>query len=88
MIMQNVLEHFVWEQLDTVLDRHPDACRCEKCKADIVAYTLNHLKPHYVASEKGALLARAQSLDSAFQTELLVELAAAVKLVAEHPRHE
>jgi competence protein ComFB len=88
MIIKNVLEHFVWQQLDEVLDRHPGVCRCEQCRADIVAYTLNHLQPHYVASEKGAVLARTQSLDYKFQIGLLVAMAAAVKQVAEHPRHE
>lgn len=87
-MIMNVLESFVWEQLDAVLDRQPKACRCPKCRADIVAYTLNQLKPHYVVSEKGAILARAESLDSKFQTELLVALAAAAKKVAENPRHE
>lgn len=88
MIMQNIVEHFVWQQLESVLDRQPGVCRCEKCRADIVAFTLNHLKPQYVASEKGALLVRTQSLDAGFQMELLIALAAAAKQVADNPRHE
>lgn len=88
MIIQNMLEHIVWQQLDEVLDRYPEACRCEKCRADIVAYTLNQIKPHYVASEKGALMAKAQSLDAGFKIELLVTMAAAVKQVQDHPRHD
>lgn len=87
-IMYNVVEDIVKEYLDLVLDRNADACRCKKCRADMVAYALNRLKPRYVVSEKGAVLARTQSLDSDFQTEILVVLTAAVKQVAAHPRHE
>jgi competence protein ComFB len=88
MIIQNIMEDIVWQQLDIVLERYPEACRCEKCRADIVAYTLNKMRPHYVVSERGAILAKAQSLESSFRIELLVYMAAAVKQVQEHPRHD
>ena len=88
MVVKNVLEHIVWQQLDEVLDRFPAMCRCEKCRADIAAYTLNHMKPHYVVSEKGALFAKTPSLDASFKVELLIIMSEAVKQVQAHPRHE
>ena len=34
-------------------------CKCDKCKADVAAYTLNRLHPPaYVASSQGELYAR------------------------------
>ncbi|NLX02182.1 MAG: late competence development ComFB family protein [Syntrophomonadaceae bacterium] len=45
----NVVESMVWEAMDSVLDQKPGICRCEKCRADIAAYALNQLNPHYAA---------------------------------------
>lgn len=87
MEVSNIMEKLVWENMDTVLERNPGACGCDKCRADIVAFTLNNMPPRYVVTEKGAILARAQSLDANFKIELLIALAEAVKMISAHPRH-
>jgi competence protein ComFB len=41
------------ENLMTVLDQYPEACRCEKCCRDIAILALNNLPAKYAATEKG-----------------------------------
>ncbi|WP_251552273.1 late competence development ComFB family protein [Neobacillus muris] len=51
----NVMEEVV-ESLVTFMLQSPDYrlfCKCEKCKTDIIAYSLNNLPPHYVTTEEG-----------------------------------
>lgn len=83
----NVLEKIVWDNIDVVLKRNPEVCGCDKCRADIAAFALNKLQPRYVVTEKGAVLARALSMEAVFQIELLVVLTEAMKQVNANPRH-
>lgn len=51
----NVMEELV-ESLVTVLMLGPDFqifCKCEKCRTDIIALSLNTLPTHYVSTEEG-----------------------------------
>ncbi len=58
----------------------------DKMKFDIMAYTLNHLPPRYVVSEKGHLYTRVDELRQQFRTDIVVELSKAIKHVQSHPR--
>ncbi len=58
----------------------------EKVKLDILAYTLNHLPPRYVVTEKGHLYTRVDELKHQFKTDILVELSKAIKHVKANPR--
>lgn len=84
----NIVEEIVWDGLETVLQRNPEVCHCDKCRADMAAYALNRLSPHYVVSNRGAVIARAQYLNAGFKIELLILLTEAMKLVDANPRHE
>lgn len=83
----NIMEKMVWDNLDGVVKQTPEVCDCERCRADMVAYALNHIKPKYVATEKGQVYARAGYLDNAVRVSLIAALAEAVRVVSEHPRH-
>ncbi len=41
MELKNYMEILMWQQLDDVLASHPGTCRCEKCRYDIAALTMN-----------------------------------------------
>lgn len=43
----NVTEKLVLEKMDAVMDKM-NCCKCDRCKLDIIALTLNSLQPHYV----------------------------------------
>ena len=78
----------VWEAIDSVLEKKPGLCRCEKCRADIVAYALNQLSPHYAASKLGEILIKTGSMDPDMNVAILVALTEAVEIVSANPRHE
>ncbi|NLU50076.1 MAG: late competence development ComFB family protein [Syntrophomonadaceae bacterium] len=88
MQVKNIVEDLVWHNLDPVLDSHPHACRCKRCRADIAACALNRLKPRYVVSHKGEVIVKAEYLAPQFQLDIITALAEAVKLVSQSPHHE
>ena len=87
MVLENIAEQVVWENMDRVMDQHPGICRCQSCKDDIAAFTLNRIKPYYAVSNKGSALSRAQFIESQNFTDLIINLTKAVEMVAAHPRH-
>lgn len=84
----NIVEKMVFDAMEEVLEHKPDICKCDKCRADIVAYALNRLQPRYVASEKGGTMAKAAYLEKTIQVALLVAVTEAVEQISTHPRHE
>ena len=48
--VRNIMEDIVYDKLESIIDSL-GCCTCDKCKADIAAYVLNHITPRYVASE-------------------------------------
>lgn len=84
----NIVEKIVWDKMDEILEHKPEMCKCDKCKADVAAYTLNRLHPRYVASSQGELYARAECLGSDFRTALLVALTEAIEIVCKNPKHD
>lgn len=71
-----------------MLEQKPGICRCEKCRADIAAYALNQLNPHYAASKLGEVLVKTGSLDRDMNVAILVALTEAMEKVGANPRHE
>ncbi|MGI6487314.1 MAG: late competence development ComFB family protein [Syntrophomonadaceae bacterium] len=88
MEVRNVVETLVWQNLDQVLDRKEGACKCERCRADIVARALNRLKPRYVVSTTGEVYVKAEFLEPQFQLDVITALAEAVNRVSNNPRHD
>lgn len=84
----NIVEKLVWDKMDEVLEHKPEMCKCDKCKADIAAYSLNRLHPRYVASQQGELYARAEYLGTDFSTALIVVLTEAIEVVSKNPKHK
>ncbi len=83
----NVLEKIVWDNMASVMERKPEACVCEMCRADIAAYALNKLKPKYVASPRGETISKALYLDNQVYLTVIVALTEEVEVVSIHPHH-
>jgi len=84
----NLAEILVERVLEEQLKKRTDVCTCERCKADIMAFALNHLPPRYVVTNKGEALVRASTLNNQISTDLLVEVSKAIDHIAKNPRHE
>ncbi|MGP1407079.1 late competence development ComFB family protein [Selenomonas sp.] len=87
MPIKNTMEEFVKHNLDTILRMYPDCCSCDKCREDIMALALNHLPPKYVSTDKGDLFARISSMDPVDKAFISQEIAKAIQIVHEVPRH-
>lgn len=83
----NVMEILAVQKLDDVWDTL-DCCKCEKCRNDIIALTLNQLSPKYVVTREGELYARLTELSNEEEREILIAIAKSAQMVKDHPKHE
>ncbi|HTY08875.1 MAG TPA: late competence development ComFB family protein [Candidatus Edwardsbacteria bacterium] len=83
----NYMEFIVKEELKGVLASRPDVCPCHNCRLDIMAFALNQLPPHYVASEGGHIHTMVNIASAQLKTQVLVAIVNAINAVAKHPRH-
>jgi competence protein ComFB len=88
MQMSNYMEDIIKEKMETILKSMPDACLCERCTLDRLAYALNHMPPKYVVSTKGKLYAKINQLQGQFNVDVVRAVTEAAVKIAETPRHE
>ena len=86
--MKNLLEGAIRELYGELNHNFPDACRCERCQADIVTFALNNLSPRYTVEENpGRTLVSVDLQREATRAELSVTVIEAIRVVASNPRH-
>ena len=86
--MQNYMENLVLDIMPAVLDSTEGICTCERCKADVVAYALNHLPPKYVVTHTGNLYTKLAAMHTQFDADVVTAATRGAKLVAKSPRHD
>lgn len=84
-ILYNVTEKIVMNKLDATLKKM-NCCRCDRCKADIVAISLNNLKPKYIVATKEEVKEKIHELNK-MGSEITTEVIKAVLTVRKNPRH-
>jgi competence protein ComFB len=85
----NVMEEFV-ESIVTVLLFSPDFqlfCKCEKCRIDVISYSLNNLPNHYVTSEEGRQSVFTYLNQHETRQWINKRIIGAIYLVGKYPRH-
>lgn len=83
----NVMEEIIVKELN----KHADTlgvCQCKQCKNDIITLTLNNLKPRYVSSEKGKLLATVEQMNRDYIPQMLRVLTECAERIRKNPRHQ
>lgn len=88
MELKNFMEDIVLSKLDMVLDQYPNCCRCDQCRRDIAILALNHLPAHYASTEKGEIFTRVQAMSLEYEVEVIQQIAKAIEIVSQHPRHK
>ena len=83
----NLMEDIVLQEVDDIM-RSGGGCCCDICKTDVIAYALNHLPPHYVATHKGGMMVKLQSYQTQSHADVIAALCEGGQLVARNPRHE
>ena len=83
----NLMEEIVLMNVDSIMEAS-GVCCCDACKSDVIAYTLNHLPPHYVATNNGRLMVKLQNCELQARADVVAAISEAVHLVADSPRHD
>ena len=87
MELKNVMEDVVASYVDEVLEQDKEFCGCPHCRLDVIAVSLNYLKPKYVVSPKGYAYAKIDELQAQFRADTIVAATRAMKIVKRNPRH-
>ena len=87
MELKNYMEILMWQQLDDVLASHQGVCKCEKCRYDIAALTMNFLPPRYVVTDKGQMFTKIKALEQQFTIDIVTAITHAVTIVNRSPHH-
>lgn len=84
-ILYNITERLVVNRLEMALKKM-SCCRCDRCKKDIVAIALNHLKPHYAVSTSDEIEVLIEK-DEKLGLEVTSAILKAILNVRKTPRH-
>ncbi|WP_082989387.1 late competence development ComFB family protein [Christensenella intestinihominis] len=84
--IKNLTEDFVDQHLDHCIESY-GTCNCARCRADIRAYALNHLPPHYVASEIGDAMVRHDAQTTQGIADIVAAIVEGIRVVANNPHH-
>jgi hypothetical protein len=84
-ILYNLTEKLVLKKLDATLKKM-NCCRCDRCKEDIIAISLNNLKPMYIVATKDEIRQKVHELNE-MGSEVTTEVIKAVLTVRKNPRH-
>ncbi|NLG68740.1 MAG: late competence development ComFB family protein [Firmicutes bacterium] len=86
--LSNRVEQAVLRLLDQALAYHPDACRCPRCRRDVVALALRRLPARYAGSATGEVLIDVELQRVQVQAELRGALDQAIRVVKARPHHD
>lgn len=86
LVLANIVEELVKQTVGEVISKM-DMCTCDICKLNACAIALNNIKPKYVTTTRGKLLAKIITEKMHYHTEVLVEVTKALLQVKEHPLH-
>ncbi len=87
MISSNLTEDLVEIHIKGCIER-ADMCKCERCLADVRAYALNQLPPHYVVTDLGDAYVRVNAMSVQSQADILTAIMSGIKMVMQNPRHD
>lgn len=82
----NVMERIVQDKIIYFM-RQFDVCTCDRCKADVVALTLNGLMPKYIVTMSAAVDPLISFYTNRLISDVTVEATKACMTVKENPRH-
>ena len=85
-LYENIMEEIMAKELDKCIDSL-GICKCAKCKRDVLTLSLNKIKPRYVSSEKGRLLAIVDQMSYDYIPDMLRAITESAEVVKKNPRH-
>lgn len=82
----NLMEEIVENTLEEVL-KEMDVCKCEQCKCDMYALTLNKLKPMYAVTVQGKALFNVNKVSQQGKADVLSTVIQAINVVSTNKKH-
>ncbi len=82
----NVLEEIVKNKVDEFIQTF-DVCTCPRCKADIIALSLNGLTPKYIVVDKSHVSPLLNFFSAKYKGSVAAQLSKACIIVKENPHH-
>ena len=86
-MVKNYMEDVVEDRLLTIIQDYAGFCKCQKCLEDVMAISLNNLKPAYTSTEVGDIYSKIDQLKLQVNTDVTTEIARAIEIVAKNPQH-
>lgn len=83
----NYMEKVVIKLVEKVIN-DMDICKCEVCRTDILALTLNKLLPKYIVSQKGSNYTKLNYLDPQFEVNVMSTIMEAANVINSNRRHD
>ena len=80
------MEEIMEKELDKCIDSL-GICKCAKCRRDVLTLSLNKIRPRYVSSEKGRLLAVVDQMSYDYIPEMLRAITESAEIVKKNPHH-
>ncbi len=84
--LTNMMEETVLAKIDQLWSS-TNYCKCDKCKIDIAAYSLNRLPPNYVNSFEGRLIHKFDTSTTQMDAEITACVYNAIVKIGEEPEH-
>jgi competence protein ComFB len=85
-VLVNIIEEFVRLKVKEAMKQTP-MCHCNVCEMNVCAIALNTLSPRYVTTQKGHLFAQIALMQPDYQMDANIQIAKALKIVRDCPRH-
>lgn len=85
MAIKNYLEDIVRELVEEEAKKNKQLAESKDLQEDVIAYTLNHLKPKYARTRKGYIITEVELTSEQLRAEILVEVLKAIKIVTDNP---
>lgn len=87
MVVHNMMEDAASDLLSRHWVHFQVACHCDACREDVLALSLNKLKPKYVRYPAGSMYAKADLMTEQSAATILTALVESAKVVSAHPHH-
>lgn len=84
--IENIMEEIMEKELDKCIDSL-GICKCQKCRQDVLTLSLNKIRPRYVSSEKGRLLAVVDQMSYDYIPDMLRAITESAEIVKKNPHH-
>ncbi len=85
--LKNIIEDMVNKELDIIYQRLVDVCKCNQCKIDVIALTLNKIPPQYITGNRGKEKAQ-QNIYAKYNNQIPKMLLESIEKVKNNPRPE